>query len=247
MTRWSKRAATAAATVAAAWVAIGGATGVASAHAEFQESTVIAGSTTTLTLDVPNERPAPRYTTTVRIQIPAGWSAMGCTQPAGWTCTAGSGEIAFQFAGGPQQEAFSFTLRAPESARTSIFPVVQIYDNAENVLWSDTAILRVAVDPTPAPSPPTSAPAPSPPTSVAPGSTRPADAGTADASQSGESPTTASATADPDGSATSAGGGEVTSPRATDSNGGSPIVPVILGVTAVLVMGGVIALIRRRT
>lgn len=245
MTRWSRRAATAAATVAVAWIAIGGATGVASAHAEFQESTVIAGSTTTLTLDVPNERPAPRYTTTVRIQIAEGWTAVGCTQPAGWTCTTGGGEIAFQFAGGSQQEAFSFTLRAPDTARTSTFPVVQIYDNAENVLWSDTAVLRVGVDPSP--SPPTSAPAPSPPTSVAPGPTRPADAATAGASQTGESPTTSSATATPDGSVTSDGGGEVTSSRAADSNGGSPIVPVILGVLAVLVIGGVIVIVRRRT
>lgn len=246
MNRLTKRAATAVAMVAVAWVAVGGAASVASAHAEFQQSTVSAGATTTLTLDVPNERPAPRYTTTVRIQIAAGWSAVGCSQPAGWTCVVGGDEIAFQYADGPQQETFSFTLRAPNSEGTSTFPVVQIYDNAENVLWSDTAVVRVALAPSPAPSPPTSAPAPGPPTSTGPGPVLPTDVRTADSAAPGDSPTTSPA-ASPSDAAESSDGGGSTDGRTDDSDGGSPIVLVVLGAIVVLAIGAVIVFVRRRS
>jgi hypothetical protein len=245
MNRLTKRAATAVAVVAVAWVAIGGAAGVASAHAEFQQSTVSAGATTTLTLDVPNERPAPRYTATVRVQVPAGWSTVGCTQPDGWTCSAGDGEIAFQYAGGPQQEAFSFTLLSPGTARTTTFPVVQIYDNAENVLWSNTAVLQVAVDPSP--SPPTSAPTPSRPTSVGPGPTPPADSGSADARGAAGSSTTSSPTVTDGDSRAPTAAGQASDSRSTDPNDGSPIVLVVLGAIMVLAIGTVIALVRRRS
>lgn len=235
----------AAALVAIAWFAIGGAAGVASAHAEFQQGSVTAGSTTQLTLDVPDERAAPRYTSIVRIQVPVGWTAVGCARPAGWTCETNSGEIDFQYDGGPPQESFSFTVTAPSTPTTTTFPVVQIYDNGENVLWSNTAV--VSVVPAPTPPPPTT-----PPTTTGPSTPTTGSGTNGGAANASTTSTTAGATVRTTEQSAVVATRDLAADddRSATSGEGSSALPLVLGGLAVVVLaGGGIAwfVVRRRT
>ena len=232
----------------AAWFAFGGASAGADAHAEFQQGSVAAGATITVTLDVPNERAAPAHTTTVRVQVAPGWQAPGCSAPAGWTCSAGS-EVDFQMVGAIEQESFVFTLIAPTTPGRATFPVVQLYSTGEDVLWSNTAVLDVTAAPTPTVAPTTIAPGPSPtPTGGASGG-----ASTPTSTVGGDPGTTVPgevehATTAPDG--TSSATLTVTSSASSSAPDDSdpPIVAIVLAV--IIVIGAIattaLVLIRRR-
>ena len=212
-----------------AWVAIGGASGVASAHAEFQSTRVTAGSTTTVSLDVPHERAPNVYNTIVRVQVPDGWSSPSCAPARGWSCSTMPGEVAFS-KNDPSSivdatEMFSFAVTAPTATGTSVFPVVQIYNTGENVLWSSSAQLEVVAGPSPS----TTSPAPT--TTVTSASTTTSSTTTASSSTSSTTgPTTT-----------------VDSGATTSSSGGSSLPIVVVLVVLVLAAGGAtVVLVRRR-
>lgn len=221
-----------AAVTALLWVALGGASGVASAHAEFQTSRVNAGSTTSVTLDVPDERSPDVYTTVVRVQVPAGWTAPSCTSPTGWDCSAMPEEIAFSKDDPTSitnaSEAFTFSLTAPATPGTTVFPVVQIYSTGENVLWSNSAQLQVVAAPGPTTPPPGPSTTLGPTTTLAPTTTTRASSTTATPS------TTAGAT--DDASATKKG----------SSSGGGVMIAVIVAVVVLGAGAGTAVVLRRR-
>lgn len=233
-----------------AWFAFGGASAIASAHAEFQSTRVTAGATTSVTLDVPHERAPNVFNTIVRMQVPAGWNSPSCAAPAGWNCSAGGSEVAFSKLDPNSMvdasEAFTFSLTAPMSSGLTTFPVVQIYNTGENVLWSDSARLEVVAAPTPtsaapAPTPTTAAPGPTTPAPTTPGGsavTTTAVDGTAGDSRSSSTSTSA----DHDGEPTLT---DATS-ESRDS-GMSPIVPIGIGIVVVAAVTGGVVLLRKRS
>lgn len=240
-----------AACTALGWIALGGASAVAFAHAEFESTSVTASSTTQVLLDVPHERAPDVYTTIVRIQIPGGWSSPSCTSPTGWTCSSAPTEVSFSKNDpgtiADTSEAFRFALSAPAATGTTTFPVVQIYNTGENVLWSSSAQLQV----TPAQTPTTSAPQPSPsPTTPdsPPATTARSESSNAGSEiDGGSSATTASS---PDSSKTIT----LSADHADDSAGaqsgstsdGAPIVVIAVIIAVIVAGGGAVVLVRRR-
>ena len=233
------------------WIALGGVSGVASAHAEFESTSVTATSTTQVVLDVPHERAPNVFNTTVRIQIPNGWSAPTCTSPAGWTCSISSGEVAFS-KDDPRSivnssEAFRFALSAPASTGTTTFPVAQIYDTGENVLWSSSAQLQV----TPAQTPTTSAPQPSPsPTTPNSPPTTTAQSESSNAGSGTDGGSSASTALSPDSSNTVTLQADQTDDSAgahsTSTSDGAPIAAIVVAVIIVIIVGGVAFVLARR-
>ena len=233
------------------WIALGGVSAVASAHAEFESTSVTATSTTQVVLDVPHERAPNVFNTTVRIQIPNGWSAPTCTSPAGWTCSSSSDEVAF-FKNDPRSiinssEAFRFALSAPASTGTTTFPVAQIYDTGENVLWSSSAQLQV----TPAQTPTTSAPQPSPsPTTPNSPPTTTAQSESSNAGSGADGGSSASTALSPDSSNTVTLQADQTDDSAgahsTSTSDGAPIAAIVVAVIIVIIVGGVAFVLARR-
>ena len=233
------------------WIALGGVSAFASAHAEFESTSVTATSTTQVVLDVPHERAPNVFNTTVRIQIPNGWSSPTCTSPAGWTCSSSSGEVAF-FKNDPRSiinssEAFRFALSAPASIGTTTFPVAQIYDTGENVLWSSSAQLQV----TPAQTPTTSAPQPSPsPTTPNSPPTTTAQSESSNAGSGTDGGSSASTALSPDSSNTVTLQADQTDDSAgahsTSTSDGAPIAAIVVAVIIVIIVGGVAFVLARR-
>ena len=233
------------------WIALGGVSAFASAHAEFESTSVTATSTTQVVLDIPHERAPNVFNTTVRIQIPNGWSAPTCTSPAGWTCSSSSGEVAF-FKNDPRSiinssEAFRFALSAPASTGTTTFPVVQIYDTGENVLWSSSAQLQV----TPAQTPTTSTPQPSPsPTTPNSPPTTTAQSESSNAGSGADGGSSASTALSPDSSNTVTLQADQTDDSAgahsTSTSDGAPIAAIVVAVIIVIIVGGVAFVLARR-
>lgn len=122
------------------------AAGPASAHATFVSPAVAdVGTDVDFTLDVPNERDEETFNVVVRVRIPDGWTPVSCRAFPTWTCSVLSGEIDFRKDAGAdaaQDETFLFTARPTRPGR-SVFPVVQIYNSTEDVLWADTATVEV--------------------------------------------------------------------------------------------------------
>jgi len=241
-----------AACTALGWIALGGASAVASAHAEFESTSVTASSTTQVVLDVPHERAPNVFNTTVRVQIPSGWSSPTCTSPAGWTCGSSSGEVAF-YKNDPgsivdSSEVFGFALSAPASAGTATFPVAQIYDTGENVLWSSSAQLQV----TSGQAPTTSAPQPSPsPTAPNGPPTTTAQSESSNAGSGTDGGSSASTALSPDSSNTVTLQADQTDDSAgaqsESTSDGAPIATIVVAVIVVIIVGGAaFALARRR-
>ena len=243
-----------AACTALGWIALGGASAVASAHAEFEATSVTASSTTQVVLDVPHERAPNVFNTAVRIQIPSGWSAPTCTSPAGWICSISSGEVAFS-KNDPRSiinssEAFRFALSAPASTGTTTFPVVQIYDTGENVLWSSSAQLQVAPAQTPTTSIPQPSPSPSPTTPKSPPTTT-AQSESSNAGSGTDGGSSASTALGPDSSNTVTLQADQTDDSAgaqsESTSDGAPIATIVVAVIVVIIVGGAaFALARRR-
>jgi hypothetical protein len=240
-----------AACTALGWIALGGASAVASAHAEFESTSVTASSTTQVVLDVPHERAPNVFNTTVRIQIPSGWSSPTCTSPAGWTCSSSSGEVAF-YKTDPgsivdSSEVFGFALSAPASAGTATFPVAQIYDTGENVLWSSSAQLQVTSGQAPTTSAPQPSPSPttpkSPPTTTAQSESSNAGSGT-------DGGSSASTALGPDSSNTVTLQADQTDDSAgaqsESTSDGAPIATIVVAVIIVIIVGGVAFVLARR-
>jgi hypothetical protein len=241
-----------AACTALGWIALGGASAVASAHAEFESTSVTASSTTQVVLDVPHERAPKVFNTTVRIQIPSGWSSPTCTSPAGWTCSSSSGEVAF-YKTDPgsivdSSEVFGFALSAPASAGTATFPVAQIYDTGENVLWSSSAQLQV----TSGQAPTTSAPQPSPsPTAPNGPPTTTTQSESSNAGSGTDGGSSASTALSPDSSNTVTLQADQTEDlvgaHSTSTSDDAPILAIVVAVIVVIIVGGAaFALARRR-
>jgi hypothetical protein len=150
-----------------AWIVVGGMSGVASAHAEFGQSAVTAGTTSTVTLYVPQEYEG-YFNVQVQVQIPNGWQAVG---------SAGN-VLTFSNSGGLGEE-FPITLIAPASPTSaSAFAVRQTYnappqgtgdggsfcDPPTNrvVCWYYSATLAALAAPAPAPGPLPTTPVPVP-------------------------------------------------------------------------------------
>lgn len=240
-----------AACTALGWIALGGASAVAFAHAEFQSTSVTASSTTQVLLDVPHERAPDVYTTIVRIQIPSGWSSPSCASLAGWTCSSSPIEVSFS-KNDPgtianASEVFRFALSAPAATGTTIFPVVQIYNTGENVLWSSSAQLQV----TPAQTPTTSAPQPSPsPTAPNGPPTTTAQSESSNPGSETEGESSASIVSSPDSSKTITLSADQVddsaSDRSTSTSSGAPLVVIAVIVAVIAVGGGAVVLVRRR-
>jgi hypothetical protein len=240
-----------AACTALGWIALGGASAVASAHAEFESTSVTASSTTQVVLDVPHERAPNVFNTTVRVQIPSGWSSPTCTSPAGWTCGSSSGEVAF-YKNDPgsivdSSEVFGFALSAPASAGTATFPVAQIYDTGENVLWSSSAQLQVTSGQAPTTSAPQPSPSPTtpngPPTTTAQSESSNAGSGTDGGSSASTalSPDSSNAvTLQADQTDDSAGA------QSESTSDGAPIATIVVAVIIVIIVGGVAFVLARR-
>ena len=233
------------------WIALGGVSAFASAHAEFESTSVTATSTTQVVLDAPHERAPNVFNTTVRIQIPNGWSAPTCTSPAGWICSISTGKVAF-VKNDPgsivnSSEAFRFALSAPASTGTTTFPVVQIYDTGENVLWQYSAQLQV----TPAQTPTTSAPQPSPsPTTPNSPPTTTAQSESSKAGSGADGGSSASTALSPDSSNTVTLQADQTDDSAgahsTSTSDGAPIAAIVVAVIIVIIVGGVAFVLARR-
>jgi hypothetical protein len=241
-----------AACTALGWIALGGASAVASAHAEFESTSVTASSTTQVVLDVPHERAPNVFNTTVRVQIPSGWSSPTCTSPAGWTCGSSSGEVAF-YKNDPgsivdSSEVFGFALSAPASAGTATFPVAQIYDTGENVLWSSSAQLQV----TSGQAPTTSAPQPSPsPTTPNGPPTTTAQSESSNAGSGTDGGSSASTALSPDSSNAVTLQADQTEDlvgaHSISTSDDAPILGIVVAVIVVIIVGGAaFALARRR-
>jgi hypothetical protein len=227
------------------WIALGGVSAVASAHAEFESTSVTATSTTQVVLDVPHERAPNVFNTAVRIQIPSGWSAPTCTSPAGWICSISSGEVAFS-KNDPRSiinssEAFRFALSAPASTGTTTFPVVQIYDTGENVLWSSSAQLQVAPAQTPTTSIPQPSPSPSPTTPKSPPTTT-AQSESSNAGSGTDGGSSASTALGPDSSNAVTLQADQTDDSAgaqsESTSDGAPIATIVVAVIVVIIVGG---------
>lgn len=236
----------------------------ASAHATFLGApSVRVGEDVRLTLDVPHERDEETLNAKVRISLPTGWSSVYCEPFATWTCSAAGTVIEFvkQVGADPaQDETFIFSVRAG-TAGLAVFPVQQIYSSGEDVLWQDTAQLRVS----PAVSPTTRLDSESTSTSGPDQDSGPVDPGAGPARPVDGSSATNAATEGSDGvssaavdvtdeaaaggtdvSGTDAGGND----RAVGSTGdpGSSV-PIVLSVilAAVVALGvGLVLLLRRR-
>jgi hypothetical protein len=240
-----------AACTALGWIALGGASAVASAHAEFESTSVTASSTTQVVLDVPHERAPNVFNTTVRVQIPSGWSSPTCTSPAGWTCGSSSGEVAF-YKNDPgsivdSSEVFGFALSAPASAGTATFPVAQIYDTGENVLWSSSAQLQV----TSGQAPTTSAPQPSPsPTTPNGPPTTTAQSESSNAGSGTDGGSSASTALSPDSSNAVTLQADQTEDlvgaQSESTSDGAPIATIVVAVIIVIIVGGVAFVLARR-
>jgi hypothetical protein len=161
--------ATATLIVVGVWVMAGGLNGVATAHAEFGQSAITAGTTATVTLYVPQEYGPDYFNVQVQVRIPNGWQAVG----------ANDNILTFSNPGGLGEE-FPITVTAPSSpVSASAFVVRQTYNTTPQgsgdggafcdpptnrvVCWYYSATLTALATPSsaPAPTPPTPTPTPS--------------------------------------------------------------------------------------
>lgn len=155
----------------------------AGAHATFGGATAVAGQTQPLSLEVPHELGDGPYNVDVLIGVPAGWTAVGCTTKASWTCSIENhdGQPAIHFVKAPgsapaEDENFTFTVTAPNSIGTFSFPTIQTYSNGTKAEWiggsnPPAGITTKAAAPTTAPpttAPPTLPPPGGSPTTAAP-------------------------------------------------------------------------------
>jgi hypothetical protein len=151
-----------------AWIGFGGIAGVASAHAEFGQGAVPVGIESAVTLTVPHEYGGSFFNIRVRVQIPAGWQAVGCSGGAVWSCTTGPVVTFTNNAGAASGQDEEFTLRLLVSTTVTgpaYFPIVQTYNatlpgnghgdaSGTEVLWAQSAFLSTFA---PAQTPPTTA------------------------------------------------------------------------------------------
>jgi hypothetical protein len=151
-----------------AWIGFGGIAGVASAHAEFGQGAVPMGIESAVTLTVPHEYGGGFFNIRVRVQIPAGWQAVGCNGGSVWSCTTGPVVTFANNAGAAsgQDEEFTIRLLGPTTVTgPAYFPIVQTYNatlpgnghgdaTGAEVLWTQSAFLSTFA---PAQSPPTTA------------------------------------------------------------------------------------------
>lgn len=113
--------------------------GIASAHASFDLGQVPAESEQTVTLRVPIERDAGNDR--IAMRVPAGFAVPSCDGAEGWTCTTDAlddgtvVQLTRQDDGDPAIDRFEVTLTAPSEEGVYPFPVVQTYDDGEEVAW----------------------------------------------------------------------------------------------------------------
>jgi cobalamin biosynthesis Mg chelatase CobN len=143
---------------------------------------------------------------------------------------------------------FGFALSAPASAGTATFPVAQIYDTGENVLWSSSAQLQV----TSGQAPTTSAPQPSPsPTTPNGPPTTTAQSESSNAGSGTDGGSSASTALSPDSSNAVTLQADQTEDlvgaHSTSTSDDAPILGIVVAVIVVIIVGGAaFALARRR-
>jgi uncharacterized protein YcnI len=128
--------------LALAAVVVLGLSGVAEAHARLDKKSVKAGSIQALSVRVPGEE-ADAGTTKVVLEIPAGFTAAGCKEKAGWTCaitpdtTNGrNGLVTWTGSSKPKAvDFFAFTVRVPNKNGTYAFQVNQTYSDGDVAHW----------------------------------------------------------------------------------------------------------------
>ena len=110
--------------------------GTAWAHVTLTPPFVEADATTTVSFEMPNERP-PHATTSLEVKAPPGVEFASATPPAGWKLqlehdrarwTGGRIE-------GQRTVAFRLVVTARTRAGTEIFRATQGYDDGESVRW----------------------------------------------------------------------------------------------------------------
>jgi cobalamin biosynthesis Mg chelatase CobN len=143
---------------------------------------------------------------------------------------------------------FGFALSAPASAGTATFPVAQIYDTGENVLWSSSAQLQV----TSGQAPTTSAPQPSPsPTTPNGPPTTTAQSESSNAGSGTDGGSSASTALSPDSSNAVTLQADQTEDlvgaHSASTSDDAPILGIVVAVIVVIIVGGAaFALARRR-
>ena len=139
------------AVLATAAVALLLAPGTAWAHVTMTPPFVDAGAKTTVSFELPNERP-PHATVSLEVKAPPGVELAAATPPTGWKL-----ELAHDRARwtggrieGRRTVAFPLAVTARTRAGTEIFRATQGYDDGESVRWdAGLTVLPAAGDATP--------------------------------------------------------------------------------------------------
>jgi hypothetical protein len=113
--------------------------GRADAHVTIDPTYVEAGTTSTIRLETPNERP-PHATVSLVIHAPPGVAFSAETPPPGWKLTAQTTRV--EWSGGRitgvRTVAFPIRVLARTRAGNQIFRAVQRYDDGQEVRWPAT-------------------------------------------------------------------------------------------------------------
>lgn len=109
------------------------------AHASLDVTELPAGSTTDVVMRVPVERQGPGNDQ-IDILVPDGFTAAGCVEDAGWSCSIGQEPegtvVSFRRGDGDQSlEQFGFTLTAPEQLGQDVLPTIQGYTDGIGITW----------------------------------------------------------------------------------------------------------------
>lgn len=110
---------------------------VAQAHVTLTPPFVDADSATTVSFEMPNERP-PHATISLEVKAPPGVELAQAAPPAGWKLEL-TGNVARWSGGRIQGErtvAFPLAVTARTRAGTEIFEATQGYDDGESVHWN---------------------------------------------------------------------------------------------------------------
>lgn len=106
------------------------------AHVTMTPPFVYADAKTTVSFELPNERP-PHATTYVQVKAPPGVELAAATPPAGWKLelTGGTARWTGGRIAGERTVSFPLAVTARTRAGTAIFKATQRYDDGERVHW----------------------------------------------------------------------------------------------------------------